>query len=233
VKYAEPLTHYAKVYGKGIATIKRWSVAGAPLDNPDLMGEWMDHKQRKGGPKSDSFTDPYPRVALPEEPEETPAGPFELDAVSYENLPKGAAQALKRLEETETKLYQRLENALAGGRSLAIAAAREDWLKCSESLRKYDLLVEQSRRDSGELIPRQDAEMAVLMAATWLRLSVMGFISSDVPVLLGIKDAALMAKRIESGISSALTVALANSQAASAQLPAWAVEKAREGFNAT
>jgi hypothetical protein len=239
MKYSQPLTHYAKAYGKGIATIKRWSSAGAPLDNPDAMGEWMDLKQRRGGPKAepsepaDSFTDPYPRVPPPESEEES-------ELVDYATLPKGAAQALKRLEETETKLYQRLETALSRGGSMAIAAAREDWLKCSESLRKYDLLVEQSRRESGELVPRVEAENAALMSAVWLRLAFMAFVSSEAKALLELVevrsgepfiDPRKFASLAFKGMRNAVDAQLRNSANAQVELAPWAVTKIKEGFN--
>jgi hypothetical protein len=65
----------------------------------------------------------------------------------------GAASALKRLETSELQAFERLQGAFARGKPLEIREARENWLRISEALRKYDLLVEQSRRDAGELVP--------------------------------------------------------------------------------
>jgi hypothetical protein len=67
--------------------------------------------------------------------------------------PLGAASALKRLETSELQAFERLQGAFARGNPLEIREARENWLRISEALRKYDLLVEQSRRDAGELVP--------------------------------------------------------------------------------
>lgn len=38
---------YAKRYGKTVRTILRWKAAGAPLDNPDLMAEWIAAPRRR------------------------------------------------------------------------------------------------------------------------------------------------------------------------------------------
>lgn len=231
-KYQHPLSHYAAEYDVSPRTIGEWSRKKAPLDNPDLMGEWIAVKRRGGGPRGkqdpagEFKEDPYPQERPPEEE------PPEEAVVSFEDIPRGAAPALKRLEENEAKFYQRLAAAFASGNADRIANAREDWLKCSESLRKYDLLVEQSRRDSGELIPREEAENAVLMGASWLRLAVMLFISSDVPELLSIKDGGELGDRIVTGLTGALEVQMGNASNARVQLPAWAVSKLREGFNA-
>ncbi len=65
----------------------------------------------------------------------------------------GAASALKRLETSELQAFERMQTSLARGNPLEIREARENWLKISESLRKFDLLVEQNRRDAGELVP--------------------------------------------------------------------------------
>ncbi len=68
----------------------------------------------------------------------------------------GAASALTRLEAEEADLFGTYATAKAGGDALEIKVARDAWLKCSESLRKFDLLVEAARKEVGELIPRVD-----------------------------------------------------------------------------
>ena len=70
----------------------------------------------------------------------------------------GAARALERLEAEEAALFTTYATAKAGGDVLEIKVARDAWLKCSESLRKFDLLVEAARRESGETLPRADVE---------------------------------------------------------------------------
>ena len=60
---------------------------------------------------------------------------------------------MKRLETTELQAFERMQVALTRGNPLEIREARESWLKVSESLRKYDLMIEQNLRDAGELVP--------------------------------------------------------------------------------
>jgi hypothetical protein len=68
----------------------------------------------------------------------------------------GAARALDRLEAEEAGLFAAYEKAKAGKDALEIKIARDAWLKTSESLRKFDLLVAAARREVGELVPRAD-----------------------------------------------------------------------------
>jgi hypothetical protein len=70
----------------------------------------------------------------------------------------GAARALERLETEEARLFSGYETAKAGKDPLEVKVARDAWLKCSESLRKFDLLVEAARRESGETLPKADVE---------------------------------------------------------------------------
>ena len=70
----------------------------------------------------------------------------------------GAASALERLEAEEASLFTAYEAAKTGGDALEIKIARDAWLKCSESLRKFDLLIEAARRETGELVPRAHVE---------------------------------------------------------------------------
>ena len=65
----------------------------------------------------------------------------------------GAAQALKRLETTELQAFERMQAAMADGNPLSIRESRESWLRIGGELRKFDLQIEQNRRDAGEFGP--------------------------------------------------------------------------------
>ena len=83
----------------------------------------------------------------------------------------GAAQALKRLETAELSAFNRMELAVeAGDDAVVVADLRKAWLTISESLRKFDLLVEQNRREAGDLIPRDKLEEAIraFCNSSWL-----------------------------------------------------------------
>ena len=88
-------------------------------------------------------------------------------AVPDPKLPRGSGAALRRLEEMEAQSYGELQAALAIGNAIGIKLAREGWLKTSESLRRFDLVLEQHRRTVGETVSRAMVEKA-LNKLTWL-----------------------------------------------------------------
>ena len=75
-----------------------------------------------------------------------------------QTLAMGVAPALRRLEEMEARSFGELRRAQATGEPIAVKQAHAIWLRNGEALRKHDLAIEQSRRDAGELIPRETIE---------------------------------------------------------------------------
>jgi len=71
---------------------------------------------------------------------------------------QGASAALTRLESEEARLFGLLKEAETTGDVLEVKAARDAWLKVSESLRKFDLIVESAKRELGETVPRAHVE---------------------------------------------------------------------------
>ena len=82
----------------------------------------------------------------------------------------GAAAALKRLESTELQAFERMQAALTRGNPLEIREARESWLKVSESLRKYDLMIEANRRDAGELVPVTEIDKFIRSFVSYMQV---------------------------------------------------------------
>src|SRR5579883_1744363 len=143
------LAAIATQYGCSTRTVSRWQAAGAPLDDPARMRVWL--AGRKHLP-------PQPRLMLTTERKaRRRAAATEAGAVGRDDS-IGAAAALKRLEQAEVASYTRFQSAQATGDPVEMKLAREDWIRIGDSLRRYDLLVEQSRRDSGELVPRAELE---------------------------------------------------------------------------
>ena len=91
----------------------------------------------------------------------------------------GAARALERLEAEEAGLYSAYKNARASGDALTAKVARDGWLKVSESLRKYDLMIASARRGEGELVPRKQVEGWLHNAANWLHFSLIPVCEND------------------------------------------------------
>ena len=105
----------------------------------------------------------------------------------------GAAEALKRLEQDELFAYSYMQELIAKNASvIAIKLSRENWLKTSESLRKYDLMVEQSRRDSGELISRKIVEDALRRLSQLVKLQLKTAIYTVCDETKGMEDSSKM-----------------------------------------
>jgi hypothetical protein len=132
----------AEFWNVKIRTLYRWKGSGAPITNHKEMLTWLAGRKN------------LPRAVL--ERIKLPAGK-NVSSNGSGGTP-GAASALKRLEGSELQAFDRLQAALARGNPLEIRECRENWLKISESLRRFDLLVEQNRRDAGELVPIAELE---------------------------------------------------------------------------
>jgi len=98
-----------------------------------------------------------------------PSGPAPLPDVAGDE--KGAVAALHRLETAEAAAYRAMTKATLGGNPDRIAGARRNWLSISESLRKFDLAIEDHRRKTGELVQRGDIERALSALGYCLHLA--------------------------------------------------------------
>jgi hypothetical protein len=136
----------ASFWGISDRTFRRWKSDGAPIHDEKAMQAWL--ATRKNLPHS-----VLEKLKLP-----TVAGGV---SILVGRGTSGAGAALKRLQEAELAAFERLQVAIAGGNPLLIKEAREGWTKLCESLRKYELLVEASRREAGELIPRVELQKFV------------------------------------------------------------------------
>jgi hypothetical protein len=125
-------------------TIRRWRKAGAPLDDDKRLRVWLCGQKHV----------PSGTQALLEATRTTErAASATQDAKPQ---PEGAANALRRLEQAEARAYNDFKQASASGDAVRIRASRENWLKISETLRRFDLAIEQARRDAGDLVPKED-----------------------------------------------------------------------------
>jgi hypothetical protein len=150
---ASPVNDYPKTdkeiasfWGTNLRTLYRWKSLGAPLRDYEQMLSWLS--TRKNLPKV-----VIEKIAVL--PQENVSSPVSNGGTA------GAAQALKRLEASELQAFERMQSALASGNPLSVRESRESWLKISESLRRYDLMIEQSRRDAGELTPVSQVQMFI------------------------------------------------------------------------
>jgi hypothetical protein len=136
IKYPTSDKEISDFWGVPVRTIYRWESLGAPFRDYEQMLSWFATRKN------------LPKVVI----EKLAALPQANVSSPVSNGRSGAAEALKRLESSELQAFERMQAALASGNPIMIRECRESWLKISESLRRYDLMVEASRRDAGELV---------------------------------------------------------------------------------
>ncbi len=156
-RYQHPQAHYVATTGASLSTVKRWQKSGVPLDDPDALAHWAT--TQKSLPLA--MRERFAREAVPK------------NLIMDVDLAQGAAGALRRLEEAEATHFADYQDAIKADppNPARIKAAREAWLKIGDSLRRYDLLVEQNRRDSGDLMPRAQVEQVVRAFTWYLRIA--------------------------------------------------------------
>ena len=234
---------YAAIYGCSTRTITRYRNEDAPLDDPPAIFDlWAANKLTppaalaKGqeiivAEYAAAVGKPVAKVARP--PATAPLGKQgeEPRDEEIEKPSEGAEHALQRLEELEATAHRELILANKSGDPVRIKRTLDGYLKISESLRRYDSQVADSRRDSGQMIPRAEAELAIEMAATWLRLSVRSFISSTTPQLAAAKDLPVVAGLIEDGMAAGVRANLMRAPKCQAALQPWALECIRKGYS--
>jgi hypothetical protein len=149
----------AAEFGVSIATVSRWRNEGKPVEDFPAMRKLLEEKHAAHGRGSGGGGN----------------GSTDHDRAPSDDLARGAASALARLEQDEAQrwaAYQAAKEATADASTQK--RLHKQWLEVSESLRKYDLQVEQIRRDAGELLTRAQAEQVLEATATALRLAVAG-----------------------------------------------------------
>lgn len=124
----------AKKWACDERTIRRWRKQGAPLDDGNKMREWLSGRREIPAGTASILT----RKRATQKPTRAKPG-----------LP-GAANALQRLEQAEEEAHRAFKKAEASGDVVTIAAARKHWLALTEQLRKFDLQIEETKKQSGE-----------------------------------------------------------------------------------
>jgi hypothetical protein len=141
-------------------TIRNWKAEGAPVDDDGAMRIWL-----LGRPKVPRGTAELLRVhegqrsVRPPKPKRIVVAPTSVAPPNGEGV-LGVSGALQRLAEAERSCHDEWRQLVANPEASIeqIEAANQQWIKTGDSLRRYDLAVEQDRRQSGELLPRSDLE---------------------------------------------------------------------------
>jgi hypothetical protein len=167
---------YARKLGKSERTLWRWIKAGCNPRDPKSLREFQVRAQiretpieraRKRRRDNESRNIAFSAQEGEKRTHEGYNGPQPSCDVkgNGETLPpagrRGAAAVLDRLERQEEESHRRFLAMQASGDQVAIQAAADLWLKCSELLRKLDLAIEVSRRAEETQIPLRQAEDAI------------------------------------------------------------------------
>jgi hypothetical protein len=126
----------------------------------------------------------------------------------------------------KTALKSRQLEALTEGRTDLISYALADYRKITESLLNYERQVELAMRDSGQLIPRRDAERGAGAVARWFRLGWRIWLSSSTPDLLALAgDPRAFKAKAEETFAEIMAQVFAKARQAKIEVPAWAIPK--------
>jgi hypothetical protein len=200
-KLTKQIEDVALALNKSTVTIRGWVSQGLDIFNPDEIVRWYQFKEsrrhNRRSPSSNGVS--RRRIRTPADGgdkgelntalnghREDSAGMLNLEVL--EKLPspagEGAAGALKRLQGLEAIFYSRQLEALAQNRSDLIGYALDDYRRITQTLLDYERQVELAMRDSGQLIPRAEAERGAGSVARWFRLGWRLWLSSCTPDLL-------------------------------------------------
>jgi hypothetical protein len=160
MKVSKQTALLAKKYKCNPRTIMRWQQQEAPLHDAKQMSAWLAGRKNL----------PAGTAALASKASAARLASAITDNAAGDTT--GAPAALHRLEAVEAKSFKILSRALKSGNPLEVRNARELWLKVGDSLRRYDLLVDRSRRDSGELVPRGEVERHLQNLVRWWKLAI-------------------------------------------------------------
>ena len=193
------ISHLAERFGVSRRTATTWKSKGAPIHNDKLLKDWLASRQRVS-PGAIRAIKPAlaPMGAKPKTGTVVPKPPKKKPTPATAPGIAGAAQALKRLESAELAAFDRMESATdEGADAVTLAELRKSWLAISESLRKFDLLVEQNRREAGDLIPREVLETSIdrFCHGVWLTFRL--FQSSIVGRLIGENDPCVISRHMD------------------------------------
>jgi hypothetical protein len=220
------IKEYATRYNVSEKTIQRWIKSNAPLDNEEAIKLWRIQK--------DKFTATKFRqnksAGIVEDIHDESSSKEEDSNVVYEKQIEGVAASLKRLEASEALSYTRFQQALQTGNELKIRLARDEWLAISKALREYDVLVEKSRRDGGDLIPRENAEKFIELAAVLCRISFQDFMVDVVPKILELKSAYDIQKEMEHSMRESFLNACKLHMICNSSMEEWAYKSLKKGY---
>jgi transcription elongation GreA/GreB family factor len=207
-----------KHVGKSPSTIKGWFKEGLDIADLSAVKAFSDKKDLTscGRARANAIARRYAEV--PKRPNDV-AKAEELVAIDPGS--EGAAAALKRLQEFERNSAIRLNAAIATNEPILTSSATKDHVAIAGALIKFENLVSQEARASGELISKAEMERAVAAIADWIRLSFQSWLSSETPNLVAINDPKEFAAAARTGFAGAVKACFMNSRKSRNAIPEW------------
>lgn len=213
----------AKKWGCVSRTIRNWRKAGAPLSDPAAMRTWLAAQKHL----------PAGTLAILTFARSKERAKANVQLAAGPPLSGGATFALRRLEQAEARAHSAAVTAEATNDSVEIRLAETRWLRIAASLLRYDLALEQSRRDSGELIRREEVERIVSGFCTYARTGLLGALSGLAPKLIGMttpREAWRVLKVAEAELRLNILTALKTWTYQQSPFPPWLWKIASEAF---
>jgi hypothetical protein len=149
----------ASKHGTCTRTIRRWIAAGAPLNDPKKLRQWLAGRKHRPASQDMGHRGPVPPV--------TPTAPLVVTSKDA----TGAAYALGRLEAAEAEAFREYDAARRAQDPVRLKLASQQWLSIVYELRLCDKQIETSRRAEGELIERKDVLQSLSLFASLLHMS--------------------------------------------------------------
>lgn len=211
-KPKHPHKYYAEKYGVTVPTVGRWRKRGIDLDDDAAVKSYMAQKDHGGKPRKGEKSE---KVELPAKLSK----PLSADAEE-----KGAAATLARLESAEKEAYVQFQLAIESADIFQIKTAREGWLKLSDSLRRYDLMVEESRREKGALLPKDEVERILKVLAYYIRIAGRQMILGSADRVAALDRPELVAAELEQILGEQIMLGVAALVATSEgdiEIPGW------------
>jgi hypothetical protein len=208
----------AEHVGKSPSTIKGWFKEGLDISDLRAVKAFSDKKDLTscGRARANAIARRHAERRPHQEDVEKAQQLVAIDPGS-----EGAPAALKRLQEFEKNSANRLHSAISHGDPVIISSTTKDHVAIAGALIKFENLVAQSARDSGELIPKGDMERAVVSIAAWIRLSFQAWLSSETPHLVAIKDPHQFVMAARTGFAANVKAGFMNSRKSKNPIPEW------------
>jgi hypothetical protein len=135
-------------------TIRNWKLAGAPVQDPAAMKNWL--ASRKHVP---------PGLALAGHgPKNSPARPVAHRPAQGDGPTTGLSATLGRLEQAEFQAWLRVQAALDAGDALASKIAHDNWLRLTKEIRPFEKMLSATERAAGVWIRRSECERLLSFA---------------------------------------------------------------------